>query len=126
MKQAEEDAVVGVYLTEKPVWEGPLFPQLVKFQKVWHPCRFEKPASYSTILKWLKSTAISCGIQGYFLYSDRRGSATELVKNSAEKGIDFVQRILEIEGRWAPNSSSAKEYLDNVLLLKINAETLNK
>ena len=99
---------------------------MVKFQKVWHPCRFEKPTSHTTIIKRLKTAAENCGIKGYSLHSGRRGGATELVKNSAEKGINFVQRLLEIGGRWAPNSSSAKEYIDQTLLLKINADTLNK
>ena len=49
-----------------------------------------------------------------------------MVKKSAEKGIDFTERVLQIAGRWAQNSSSAKEYIDDVLLLKINAEILNK
>ena len=126
LKQAEEDAGVGVHLTEQPAWEGPLFPQMVKFQKIWHPCRFEKPASYSTLLGRLKSAAENCGIKGFSLHSGRRGGATDLVKKSAEKGIDFAERVLQIGGRWAPNSSSAKEYVDEVLMLKFNAEILNK
>ena len=74
----------------------------------------------------MKSAAKNCGIKGYSLHSGRRGGATDLVKKSAEKGIDFTERVLQIAGRWVPNSSSAKEYIDEVLLLKINAETLNK
>ena len=68
------------------------------------------------MLKRLKSTAQICGVKGYSLHSGRRGDATELVKNSAEKGMDFVQKLLEIGGRWAPNSSSAKEYVDQALI----------
>ena len=68
---------------------------------------------------------MACGIQNFSLHSGRRGRATALVMRSADKGLDFAERALQVGGRWAPNSTSARQYVDDLFLLQSNAELLN-
>ena len=124
LQQAEEVAGVGVNLLDQPEWEGPLFPRVRLWKKHWIPNRVDAPVSYKSVLTRLKKVATGLGIKKYGLHSSRRGAATTLVKASAEKGIDFADRMLQAAGRWAKGSSSAGDYIQELLLLTKGADII--
>ncbi len=58
------------------------------------------------------------------MHSSRRGAASALVKASAEKGADYIDRLLQAAGRWAKGSASAGRYIDELLLLTKSADII--